>query len=120
MLSLVTILDVAAASPGAGASHPGIIQFDLDGLDAAGLRGPEDGLRSLEYEYCIPIGTEFRSEVAIIDPSARFPTGSRGRIRCRSDQVLVLGNTHQPRFREILETLAGLPYVERIAECVFE
>jgi hypothetical protein len=31
-----------------------------------------------------------------------------------------MGYTHQPRHREVLERLAALPYVERIAEAVFE
>ncbi|HYN79473.1 MAG TPA: hypothetical protein VES73_16950 [Lamprocystis sp. (in: g-proteobacteria)] len=102
------------------ADQSAVIGFDINLLNAAGLQGPPDGLRALDYEFCIPADPAFREEVAVIDPSARFLPGSRGRIRCAADQVLVLGNTHQARFREILLRLAGLPYVVRISEAVFE
>jgi hypothetical protein len=98
----------------------GAIGFDLNRLDESGLQGPLDGRRALDYEYCIPGAARYRERVAAIDPSARFLPGSRGRIGCRPDQVLVLGNTHQPGFRDVLAALAALPFVERIVECVFE
>ena len=108
------------ATAGQGADPSAVIGFDLNLLNAAGLQGPPDGLRALDYEFCIPAGPAFREQVTAIDPSARFSPGSRGRIGCAPDQVLVLGNTHQARFREILLDLAGLPYVARISEAVFE
>ena len=98
----------------AGADPMAVIAFDLNRLDAAGLQGPPDGLRALDYEFCIPQGQGFRDQVAAIDPSARFQPGSRGRIGCGPAQVLVLGNTHQAGFREVLLGLARLPFVERI------
>jgi hypothetical protein len=105
---------------GEGATPPSVIGFDLGRLDDRGLRGPPGGLTSLDYEYCIPDAPAYRDQVSAIDPSARFLPGSRGRIGCGSGQVLVLGNTHQPWFRQVLQALAELPFVERIAECVFE
>ncbi len=110
----------ATVAAGASAGAPAVIAFDLNRLDAAGLQGPPDGRRALDYEFCIPRGQGPREQVAAIDPSARFQPGSRGRIGCGSDQVLVLGNTHQPDHRQILQRLAGLPYVVRIAEALFE
>ena len=104
----------------AGADQTAVIAFDLNRLDAAGLQGPPDGLRSLDYEFCIPQGQGFRDQVAAIDPSARVQPGSRGRIGCGPDQVLVLGNTHQDDYREVLLGLARLPFVERIVEAFFE
>ncbi len=123
---MATVLFVAlmgsgiAAPAGEGASLSAEIGFDLGRLDDRGLQGPPDGLRSLDYEYCIPEGAEYRAQVIAIDPSARFLAGSRGRIGCVPGQALVLGNTHQPGFRQVLQALAGLPFVERIAECVFD
>jgi hypothetical protein len=46
--------------------------------------------------------------------------GSHGRIGCTLGEVLVLGNTHQCGWREVLVALAGLPYVVRIDEAYFE
>jgi hypothetical protein len=117
---LVLSLLLGGAAAGEGAGPGALIGFDLNRLNASGLQGPPDGLRALDYEFCIPHGPAFRAQVAAIDPSARFHPGSRGRIGCTPDQVLVLGNTHQDGFRAILHALAGLPYVARIAEAVFE
>lgn len=104
----------------AGGDPTRVIAFDLNRLDAAGFQGPPDGRRALDYEFCIPQGQRFRDQVAAIDPSARFQPGSRGRIGCAPAQVLVLGNTHQGGYREVLLGLARLPYVKRIAEAFFE
>jgi hypothetical protein len=119
LLSLLFLTSLGAEA-GEGDGPPGAIRFDLNRLDESGLQGPPDGRRALDYEYCIPGAARYRERVATIDPSARFLPGSRGRIGCRPDQVLVLGNTHQPGFRDVLAALAELPFVERIAECVFE
>jgi hypothetical protein len=115
---LALALPIGAAA--AGADPTAVIAFDLSRLDAAGLQGPPGGQRALDYEYCIPQGQEFREQVAAIDPSAGFQPGSRGRIGCGPAQVLVLGNSHQSGYREVLLGLARLPYVERIAEAFFE
>lgn len=97
-----------------------VIAFALNRLDAAGIQGPPGGRRALDDEFCIPQGQVFRDQVAAIDPTARFQAGSRGRIGCGPALVLVLGNTHQGGYREVLLGLAGLPFVERIAEALFE
>ncbi len=119
-VGLVLSLLLGSAAAGEGATAGALIGFDLNRLNASGLQGPPAGLRALDYEFCIPDGPEYRAAVAAIDPSARFHPGSRGRIGCTSGQILVLGNTHQDRFREILHALAGLPYVARIDEAMFE
>jgi hypothetical protein len=111
---------VAAPQDSEAGTDASIIRFDLSPLDDNGLYGPPDGLRSLDYEFCIPSGEPYAGEVKAIDPSARFHSGSPGRIGCAGDQSLVLGNTHQPDFREILGKLAALPYVTRIDQAFFE
>ena len=115
-------LGVALLLPGAQAGEPGesVIGFDLGRLDSQGLQGPPSGLRALDYEFCIPAEASAAAEVAAIDPSARFMPGSRGRIGCGEGETLVLGSTHQPGFRAILESLAALHYVTHIVEAHFE
>lgn len=118
LLGLWTLGAALAAEPAPGRSA--VIGFDIGALDADGLIGPADGKRSLDYEYCIPRGAAYAAEVRAIDPSARLNDGSRGRIGCGPAQVLVLGNTHQPGFADVLKRLAALPYVERIEQTFFE
>lgn len=96
------------------------IRFDLSRLNDRGLRGPPDGLRAVDYEFCIPSGETYVKEIKAIDPSATVYSRSRGRIGCAEDQSLVIGNTHQPGFRKILGELAARPYVMRIDESFFE
>jgi hypothetical protein len=96
------------------------IHFDLNALDEAGLFGPPDGLRALDYEFCIPDRPDYVARVQAIDPSLRTYAGSRGRVGCTPGERLCLGNTHQPGYRGVLEALAALPYVTRIEQAFFE
>lgn len=96
------------------------IQFDMAQLDADGLVGPPDGKRSLAYEFCIPTTPEAQAEVKAIDPTARFMPGSPGRSGCTREQILVIGETHQPNYAQVLAQLAALPYVTRIQQSFFE
>lgn len=118
---IVTCFFLACAAASAQSPEgPATIRFDLSRLNDSGLHGPPGGLRALSYEYCVPSGEKYVNEVKSIDPGATVYSRSRGRIGCAGDQALVTGNTHQPRFREILENLAALPYVTRIDESFFE
>jgi hypothetical protein len=112
--------DSGSGTAGGGPSFPPVIAFDTGRLDARGLQGPPDGLRSLMYEFCIPDDRAARSEVRAIDASVRFQPGAPGRIGCADGQVLAVGDTGQPGWREVLERLAGLPYVTRIEESFAE
>jgi len=96
------------------------ISFDLSKISPAGLVGPPNGLRSLAYEFCIPAQASYRAQVQAIDATVQFYPGSRGRIGCRPDQYLCIGNTHQVGWRQKLLQLANLPYIQRIDEAVFE
>jgi len=108
------------ATPAAPPTLSPKIAFDLSRLNADGLYGPPDGLRSLAYEFCIPNDSEAESEVKAIDPTIELMPGSRGRIGCTARQTLAVGQTHQPNFRDVLGRLAALPYVKRIQQTDFE
>jgi len=118
-LLVAAVLAACTADRPAGALSTGI-DIDLSNVNGEGLRGPPGGLRAVHYEFCIPEDEGRAAEVRAIDPTARLAHGSRGRIGCASGQVLVLGYTHQPGYRQVLERLAALPYVERIVENHFE
>lgn len=90
------------------------ITFDLELLDENGLYGPPDGKRSLDYEFCIPRETSYATQVQAIDPSVMLYPDSPGRMGCTDDQVLAIGNTHQPNAVSILMELANLAFIERI------
>lgn len=115
---LVLTLACGCAGEGGGSSSAKI-RFDLAALDSAGLYGPPDGLRALDYAFCIPDRAQAVAEVRSIDASVRVHR-SPGRIGCAGDELLCIGNTHQPGYREVLAALARLPYVARIEQEFFE
>lgn len=92
----------------------------LERFDALGLEGPPDGKRSADYEFCVPNQDETRSEVARIDPTAKFYSGLKGRVGCTDAEILVIGNTRQPEFKKTLEAIAALPYVREIRRVLYE
>lgn len=96
------------------------VTFDLDLLNDDGLIGPPAGLRSLMYEFCIPADGASEAQVRAIDSSDHMHSTSPGRIGCRDDQILCVGETHQPGWRTVLEQLAALDYVERIDQSFAE
>lgn len=120
LLAVSLIIAPVLAGPPIPEADGGVIDFALCDLDSSGLIGPEGGKRALDYEFCIPEGAAFEADVRAIDTTAQFMPGSPGRIGCRPDQVLVLGNTHRPDFAFVLQALAELPYVERIQQAFFE
>ena len=95
------------------------VEIDLSVLDANGLRGPADGKVSIAYEFVIPNTDQCKAEVRSIDPTVQFMAGSQGRIGAGKHQFLCVGETREG-YREILHSLAELPYIERIIQCYFE
>lgn len=96
------------------------ITFELSRLNAQGLYGPPDGLRALDYEFCIPARRECIEQVKRIDPTLHTYPCSKGRIECSRGEALCIGNTNQSNWREVLLKLAALPYVKRIDQAYFE
>lgn len=96
------------------------IGFDLQKINAAGLRGPANGLVSVDYEFCIPARPSLLKEVQKLDPSVKMNAG-RGRIGCKPDTWLCIGQTGElPDWKKRLLAVARLPYVERIEETFYE
>lgn len=115
VLALTALAACASAPPDSPK-----IAIDLANVNELGLRGRETGLRAVHYEFCIPPEERHAAEVRKIDATAQLLPGIRGRIGCSGGQVLVLGNTLQRGYRQVLERLAALPYVSRIQEAHFE
>ena len=129
LLHLILVVLVAAAGTGRAAppgrepapSHEAAkIRFRLNDIRPDGLRGPPDGLTAVAYEFCVPADGRVYQEVRRIDPGVQFQPGSRGRIGCAKNQTLCIGETHQPRWRDVLQKLAALAYIAEIRECHFE
>ncbi|MGB5295972.1 MAG: hypothetical protein WBP34_13550 [Thermoanaerobaculia bacterium] len=108
------------ASNESSATTSGVIRFDLSRLNSDGLLGPPDGLRALSYEFCIPAGEAYVTQVEAIDSTAAIHRSSPGRIGCGEAEYLAIGHTHQPDFRQVLVRLSRLPYVDRIEQAHFE
>jgi hypothetical protein len=96
------------------------IDFDMSEIDDLGLEGPENGKRRVAYEFCIPSRKDYVAQVRVIDPSLQlFPTVP-GRSGCTTKQILAIGHTASPQWRERIERLAALRYVKRIQRSDFE
>ena len=95
------------------------VEIDLSKIDADGLRGAAGGKVAVSYEFCIPKTEECRARVAAIDSTVSF-SSSPGRIGAGKDEFLCIGMTHQRNYRDVLFSLAELPYVKRIIVCHFE
>ncbi|MGG6239598.1 hypothetical protein ACQ4N7_13300 [Nodosilinea sp. AN01ver1] len=111
------VLAIAVACQPVSSSNSGAsekIAFDLSTFDENGLYGPPNGKRSLDYEFCIPVGDAYAQAVGAIDPSVQLFPQSRGRIDCGEGEVLAIGNTNQADYDTILIELANLDYIERI------
>ena len=112
--------EVTAAAGGGAMGGCSKLDFDLDELDDDGLIGPPDGKVSVAYEFCIPKDQKLVDEVRSIDPTIAIHVESRGRVGCGPMEVLCLGSTNQPGFREVLERLCELDYVRRIERTWYE
>lgn len=97
------------------------ITFDLREFSEDGIRQrvPGEG-SSINYEFCIPAEEEKLKEVTAIDPSAKVYKGSKGRIGCKDNQWLMIGESRQSNFKTVIRTIAGLDYVSRIDETFWE
>lgn len=95
------------------------IKLDFKTLDAEGLAGPPKGKVAVNYEFCIPAVNSNWKAVQKIDPSAQKNAG-KGRVGCKENQWLVVGNTHQKNYQRVLYQLACLPFVDRIEPTFWE
>ena len=120
LLPVGPLLAAGCANPQKQAAMRAKIQFDLEALNEDGLIGPPDGLRAVDYEFCIPANPEYLTEVQLIDPSVVMMRDSQGRVGCAPDEWLCLGNTHQTDAQGVLLRLAQLPYVYVIRPCFWE
>lgn len=117
LLALAVALGCGSAPPSTAPEDK--IRFDLGRLDEDGLQGSAGSKRALAYEFCLSDEPRLIEELSALDPSLHLQRAP-GRIGCSSDEVLMLGSTHQPRHREILERLAEHEAIARIEEAFFE
>lgn len=96
------------------------IKFNLNDFNHDGLHGPDGGLRSMDYEFCIPAKSEVIKEIEEIDPSLKVYNESKGRVGCSEDQFLCIGNTYQTGWKTKLLKLASKNYIEKIEQSFAE
>lgn len=95
--------------------RPGVVEFDLRQLDTEGNR-PDSGFQPLTYEFCVPNNPNATGGVESIDRTARCHPGVPGRIGCRADQALCMGNTGQSNWAGVLAALSNEPFIDRIID----
>jgi hypothetical protein len=96
------------------------IAFDLSQIRADGLTGPPDAMVSVAYEFCIPRDRVLLARVLAIDSTVKYTAEAPGRIGCGKTEYLCMGDTHTPRWRDILRQIASLDYVTRIERTDWE
>jgi hypothetical protein len=104
------------------------VKFDLFDINDEGLIGPPGGLRSVSYEFCIPISDEALEAVLNIDSTIQHYTSSRGRIMCPVGQQLCIAETYNednrgvptttgvPKWKEVLRSLSQLDFIDRFEQ----
>lgn len=93
------------------------VKFDLSSINDIGLTGPPGGLRSVSFEFCIPLTENALAEVLSIDSSIQHHLSSRGRIQCSESQQLCIAETYNEQrgawaWKEILRQLADLSFID--------
>ena len=118
-VALLLVGGGCASSPDPVSTHSAKIEFDLDAIDEEGLLGEAGSRVAVHYEFCVPDVDRFLDAVTEIDSTA-VASPSRGRIGCGEEERLMIGSTHQPGWRAVLERLAALPFVTRITRTMWE
>jgi hypothetical protein len=102
-------------------SHRLKVKFDLGEFTEDGLRQRIHGEgSSINYEFCIPADEEAVKEVTSIDATAKIHKGSKGRSGCSESEWLVIGESRQSNFKDVIKSLAKLKYVREISETFWE
>ncbi len=97
------------------------IRIDLSKFNDEGYRVRTDGEKSsTSYEFCIPANDSILSVVKAIDPTASEMKSSKGRSDCGDMEWLVISNTHQKNFKDVIRKLSELSYIRKITETFWE
>jgi hypothetical protein len=96
------------------------IDFDVNALNDEGLIGDRSGLVIVNYQFCFVKGVENEKAIRDLDPSISINQTPASGARCRSEEALAQGNTHQANHKQILFSLSNLHYVNKIKRVWFE
>ncbi|MCB0409230.1 MAG: hypothetical protein KDD29_03365 [Flavobacteriales bacterium] len=95
------------------------IKFDLTKIDQRGLAGDEDNKTAVDFEFCIPNTSSTIEEVMAIYPQFKQQE-SKGKSNCGEHQILILGNTYNNDYKNILCKLSQLEYIKEIKQTYWE
>ncbi len=95
------------------------IKFDLAKIDQRGLIGDEDNKVAVDFEFCIPKTSNAIEEVMAIYPQFKQQEG-KGKSNCGEHQILILGNTYNNDYKNILCKLSRLEYIKEIKQTYWE
>lgn len=95
------------------------IKFKLSIFDKNGLTGDENNKVALDYEFCVPNTPEILTKINEIDSSIK-PIKGKGRTKCNSDAILLIGNSYNKDIKKILCNLSQLEYITEINQVFWE
>ena len=88
------------------------IKFSLADFNEEGLFGNPDGLRAMDYKFCIPKNESYKEQILNIDKTINIIAGNKN--NCSEEEYFCIGNTHKKSFKVILKKLALLDFVLKI------
>lgn len=95
------------------------IKFKLTIFDKNGLTGDENNKVALDYEFCVPDNPDILNAIREIDSGIK-PIKGKGRTKCNSDAILLIGNSYNKDIKKILCKLSQLEYITEINQVYWE
>ncbi|MDO6526341.1 hypothetical protein Q4519_11665 [Motilimonas sp. 1_MG-2023] len=96
--------------------------FDIEALDEQGLL---NGV-AVDFEFCVANSKAVMAQIAARYPNLQFMTSSPGRIGChvqedgQGEQVLVIGSTLVPQYREHFRQLLASDEITAVKRVYWE
>ncbi len=121
-LLLSLLMSLSASHQQSESGNMNKVKFDLSVINDHGLVGPSSGLRSMSYEFCIPLSDDASAQVLNIDSTIQIYQSGRGRVKCPPDMQLCIAETYNedkteklngiPHWKVVLSRLSDLEFVD--------
>lgn len=121
MLKLVIAICIITSSCKTVENKASTDQYDNCKMEKVKFLFPQstEAKFDIDFEFCIPKDEKYYQEILAIDPGLK-KAESKGRSKCSDNQYLIMGNTHNKDYMDILCKIANLEYVKEINQTFWE